>query len=268
MTRTRTTRTLAAVATVAAFGATLSVPSLLAAAAPDEPSVADSTTTIAPLHHGEPHRDHGGLNGGGRAFEVLTDVLGMDDETLRAELAAGASLTDVATGRGMTSDALLDALVSDLAAHVGQQVAAGRLTPGKADALVADAAARFADRLDDVPAFGGSPLDSRPSESRRPGRGPAPEVLDLLGVDAETLRAQLDAGVSLDELARDNGVDVQAVLDAMEDSRHPRRPGGDRTAKRATGRVIELDSRAEQSLPAALRPGLHQSVPGATSRSA
>jgi polyhydroxyalkanoate synthesis regulator phasin len=48
------------------------------------------------------------------------------------------------------------------------------------------------------------------------GRGVASEALtDLLGLDAEELRTQLREGLTLAEIAADQGVEVQAVIDEL-----------------------------------------------------
>jgi polyhydroxyalkanoate synthesis regulator phasin len=48
------------------------------------------------------------------------------------------------------------------------------------------------------------------------GRGVASEALtDLLGIDGEELRTQLRAGATLAEIAAEQGVDVQAVVDEL-----------------------------------------------------
>lgn len=49
-----------------------------------------------------------------------------------------------------------------------------------------------------------------------PGRGVGSDaVVEVLGVDAETLRDELRAGSSIADVAEANGVDVQAVIDVM-----------------------------------------------------
>lgn len=53
-------------------------------------------------------------------------------------------------------------------------------------------------------------------EGRRDHRGGVSEVvLELLGTDAETLRAQIKDGSSLADIAAEAGVDVQQLVDAM-----------------------------------------------------
>jgi lipoate-protein ligase A len=274
MTRRTSPRTIAAlVAGLAAGGAVgfaVGVPSLINAApsvtqqvddtgdtsvATDDPEATDETT-VGALHHGEPHRDHGGPRGGGRAVEVLTGVLGLDAEALRGEFAAGKSVADVATEQGVAPEAVVDALVDDLAAHLDEHVTDGKLTQEEADTKVAEAETRFTERLDDVPAFGAE----GPHESGRgPGRGLSEAVLTLLGVDAEALRAEFEAGRTIADVAAANGVDVQAVIDLMvtEAEAHIAEhvAEGKLTQEEADARLAEVEATVTERVNTVPTPG-------------
>jgi lipoate-protein ligase A len=264
MTRRTSPRTIAAlVAGLAAGGAVgfaVGVPSLInaAPAASEQATDAGDDVTVAPLHHGEPHRDHAGPRGGGRALEVLTEVLGLDAETLRSEFAAGKSVADVATEQGVAPEAVADAIVDDLATHLAEHVADGTLTREEADAKLAEAETRVTERLDDVPAFGGERGgDGR--GGRGPGRGPSEAVLTLLGIDAEALRAEFEAGRTIADVAADNGVDVQAVIDLMvtEAEAHIAEhvTEGKLTQEEADARLAELEARITERVNSVPTPG-------------
>ena len=259
---------MAGLAAGGAVGFALGVPSLINAA----PSATEQTTEtsstsdttegapVAPLHHGEPHRDHGGPRGGGRAVEVLTGVLGLDADTLRSEFAAGKSVADVATEQGIAPDAVVDALVDDLATHLEERVAAGTFTQEEADAMIAAGELRFTDRLDDVPAFGGKgDPDGSAGERRGPGRGVSGAVLALLGIDAETLRSEFAAGNSIADVATANGVDVQTVIDTMvgEAEAHlaEKVADGSLTQEEADARLAEVSTRVAERVNTVPTPG-------------
>ena len=268
MTRRTSPRTIATlVAGLAAGGAVgfaLGVPSLINAApsateqATETSGASDMTegAPVAPLHHGEPHRDHGGPRGGGRAVEVLTGVLGLDADTLRSEFAAGKSVADVATEQGIAPDAVVDALVDDLATHLEERVAAGTFTQEEADAMIAAGELRFTDRLDDVPAFGGK---GDPGEGGRPGKRLSDAVLGLLGVDAETLRSEFAAGNSIADVATANGVDVQTVIDTMvgEAEAHlaEKVADGSLTQEEADAKLAEVSTRVAERVNTVPTPG-------------
>jgi polyhydroxyalkanoate synthesis regulator phasin len=91
-------------------------------------------------------------------------------------------------------------------------VDAGAITAEQADAVTSHLVERRPDRGERNP--GGHRRGPDMS-----GRGVAAEALtDVLGLDAEALRAQLREGATLAEIAGDQGVDVQAVIDALVDA--------------------------------------------------
>lgn len=57
--------------------------------------------------------------------------------------------------------------------------------------------------------------EGRPGGRRGPGGASSEAVLELLGIDAETLRGQIRDGSSLADIAAENGVDVQTVIDTL-----------------------------------------------------
>jgi polyhydroxyalkanoate synthesis regulator phasin len=74
--------------------------------------------------------------------EVVTDLLGIDAATLRAELKAGSTLAEVATAQGASVDALVDAIVDQMQERVDAAVEAGKITADEAAEKLAEAEAR------------------------------------------------------------------------------------------------------------------------------
>lgn len=74
--------------------------------------------------------------------ELLT-LLDIDRETLRTELQAGKSLVAIAAERGVSESELKQALVAAHEQRLEQAVAAGKLTPDKAEQIKADFAAKL-----------------------------------------------------------------------------------------------------------------------------
>ncbi len=80
------------------------------------------------LVENRPERDHRGrrgLDGHGRNNAVVADLLGIDRETLRAELEAGNSIADIAEANGIDVQTVVDALIADAESHVDLAVAHG-----------------------------------------------------------------------------------------------------------------------------------------------
>lgn len=88
----------------------------------------------------------GGMRGGvaGRgmpdwagADEAVQGLLGMTAEQLQAERLAGKSLVDIAAAKGVSEDALIQAILDAHKADLAQLTAAGKLTQAQADAMAA-----------------------------------------------------------------------------------------------------------------------------------
>ena len=101
---------------------------------------------------GEAHR--GGRDLAARS-EVVTDLLGIDAETLRAELAAGSTLAEVAVANGVSTDDLVAALVAEAAERIAEHVEEGSLTEEEAAAKLADITDRVSERVNSVAPIGG-----------------------------------------------------------------------------------------------------------------
>lgn len=101
-----------------------------------QPLVEDGTIDAAQadavtehLVENRPGRDHRagrrGLDGHGRNNAVVADLLGIDRETLRAELQAGKSIADIAEANGIEVQSVVDALIADAASHIDLAIAHG-----------------------------------------------------------------------------------------------------------------------------------------------
>ena len=66
----------------------------------------------------ESRPDRGFRHRGFRSIEALTDVLGIDAETLREERMAGNSIADIAAGLGIDVQTVIDSLVADANANL------------------------------------------------------------------------------------------------------------------------------------------------------
>ncbi len=88
---------------------------------------------------------------GGRAMgahaEVVTDLLGIDAETLRGELAAGSTLAEVAEANGVSVDDLVAALVNEAESRIAEHVEDGSLTEEEAATKLAELEDRVAERV-------------------------------------------------------------------------------------------------------------------------
>lgn len=93
--------------------------------------------------HGRPGR----LGGPGHDGEVVAELLGIDTETLRAELRAGNTIADIADANGVDPQTVIDALVDEVAEHLDLAVDNGRLTEDEAADKLADVTERITARV-------------------------------------------------------------------------------------------------------------------------
>lgn len=114
--------------------------------------------------------------------------------------------TDTATETGTETDAdRLASRTERVRTHLDELVDAGTITAEQADAVAAHLAEQAPDRGRHGPRGSHGPL----------GRFADGEILDLLGIDAETLRDELRGGATLAEVAEANGVSSDELIDAL-----------------------------------------------------
>ena len=108
-------------------------------------AVADHMVENRPDRGDRPGR--GGHGHGKFGGEVVTELIGIDAETLRAELQGGATLVEVAEANGVTEAELVDALVAHQTERLDQAVADGKLTAEEAAEKSADLEERVTARV-------------------------------------------------------------------------------------------------------------------------
>lgn len=203
----RKQKTIAAVAMTAALaggaliGSTLGNP--LASGAQDN----TSTTTTAPKGSSDQGGKPGGgpgfrMGGGGIDLEVAAKTLGLSTEELRTQLQDGKSLADIAEAQGVDKQDLIDALV-----------AAGEERLDEAKAELPD---RIAEAIESTHTGGGDHGGRGPGGRGGFGGGASLETAaKALGISEDDLKTALQDGRTIAEVAKEKGVDVQKVIDAL-----------------------------------------------------
>lgn len=88
----------------------------------------------------------------GRAMGAAATYLGLSRKELRAELAKGQSLAQIAKAKGKTTDGLVAAMVAPAKAALAKAVSSGKLTQGRADEILARLTDRVEALVERVPA--------------------------------------------------------------------------------------------------------------------
>jgi hypothetical protein len=114
-----------------ALGATVFAPSVVGAQ--------ESTTTTEPTAGGECPHPGPGQGRPGPGLDAAAEALGITEDELHEALEGGQTLADVAAAQGVDVQAVIDAMVADLAEHLAEKVEAGDITQEQADARIARA---------------------------------------------------------------------------------------------------------------------------------
>lgn len=121
------------------------------------------------------HRGHGP----GRVdLSAAAEALGMTEAELRTAARDGKTLADLAAEKGVSEDALVDALVAAAKERLAAAVADGRITQEQADARAADLETRITASLDDELC--------RPGGRGPRGGDPAPEETTSPSVESSS----------------------------------------------------------------------------------
>ncbi len=172
--------------------------------AADTPPAATAEDTPKPRHGHHPDRIKASMASAATA-------LGITEEALRAELAAGKSIAAVAADNNVAVDKVVAAMVADANTRLDQAVAEGKLTKEQADARRAKLTEHITNHVNRTrPAGDGQ--DRKRHAGHKAGLG---ATATALGVTEEALRAELQAGKSIATIAGDKGIPVADVITAL-----------------------------------------------------
>jgi hypothetical protein len=202
----------------------------------------------------------------GARLEVLTDSLGLDADELRAALAEGKSLADVAAEQGVAVEDLSAALVAEAEERIDDAVAEGMLDAERAEDMKAGLAERIDDHINRVPG-------ERAGGEFGPGkgkRGPGgvfgdraemgTELAEFLGLSTDELRAAFTNGRSLADVADEQDVSEEALVDFLLERLEERLDQAVEDEKIDAGRAEQMLEDAEERIQDHIDdvPGDHQ----------
>ena len=202
--------------------------------------------------------------GPAKSLANVATVLKLTEAELKTQLDSGKSLADVSTAQNVNVQLVIDAVVAEMKAHIAEEVASGELTQAQADAKLAEATVRATDIVNGVRAAG-------MGEGKHGSKGHGGPVKSLANVatvlkltEAE-LKAQLDNGKSLADVAKTQNVNVSAVIDAVvaEMKAHIAEEvaSGELTQAQADAKLAEATVRATDMVngvrPAGMGEGKH-----------
>ncbi len=150
--------------------------------------------------------------------EALTEALGLTIDEIKAGFSEGNSIADLAEAQGVSTDDVKAALVAAANERIDAAVESGRLDEAEAD----EKRAELDERIDQMITADPSEFQGRRGNGNRGGHGKsgfASEVVtETLGLTSEEIRAGLQEGKTLSDLAEEQGVSVDDLAAAMVDA--------------------------------------------------
>lgn len=213
MNKNKILKTSALASMVAAIAAGALVMASPVAAQTTVPNVSQ----VAVLQHGR----------GGRGAPQMAEVakaLGMTEAELKTELQTGKSVAEIATAKNVSLDTIVSVVITAQTDRLKQAVTDGKLTQAQTDTMLANLKLTLPSRLQTKFVAGmergrGSRDDQGGPGSRgdkRAQRGAQiAVVVKALGITAEELRTELQAGKSVADVAAAKNVSISTIVDAV-----------------------------------------------------
>ena len=176
-----------------------------------------NVSQVAVLQHGR----------GGRGAPQMAEVakaLGMTEAELKTELQTGKSVAEIATAKNVSLDTIVSVVITAQTDRLKQAVTDGKLTQAQTDTMLANLKLTLPSRLQTKFVAGmergrGSRDDQGGPGSRgdkRAQRGAQiAVVVKALGITAEELRTELQAGKSVADVAAAKNVSISTIVDAV-----------------------------------------------------
>jgi ribosomal protein S20 len=140
--------------------------------------------------------------GHGPNLDAAAQALNLSAGDLRSKLEDGNTTIEVAQAQGVDVQKVIDAMVADATAHIEQDVKDGKLTADQANQRKSNLQDRITKLVN----------EGKPKGDHGPKLDAAAKALN---VSVDDLRSKLKDGKTLAQVAKDQGVDVQKVIDAM-----------------------------------------------------
>ena len=143
---------------------------------------------------------------------LTAEFLGIEPQELVQALRDGETPAAVADGLGVDPDALVDYLVDEITEKIEEAEEAGRIDAERAAQPIANLPERVSTWVQEGPQHAPDG-DYRP---HRPGRAQILGlVADVIGVEPEAIVTGVQDGLSIAEIAEQNGSSGEAVVDAI-----------------------------------------------------
>lgn len=196
-----------------------------------------------------------GMRGLASMGDAVTDTLGVTSEDLRAAMADGKSLADVAEDQGVAVSDLTAAITTEIEEKLEEAVTEGKIDEDRA----ADMSDQLAERVDQMVNATVDDMKERMGARkahRGEGRSSAhgEELAEFLGLSLEELQASRAEGQTLAELAEAQGVSeddlVTFIMDGVQERMDEAVADGRIEADDAAERLADAEERVAEKVNA------------------
>ncbi|MFQ3646084.1 MAG: hypothetical protein SNJ54_03785 [Anaerolineae bacterium] len=156
---------------------------------------------------------HGQGANAGEVIRQLTDLTGLTLVEIREALRDGQTLAEVITSSGADLAAVTEQIIANVTARINAQVEAGRMTPERAEALLAELPAFVDDILN-----GQAPLRGRIGQAGVIGGSydyVVRSLMEATGLTRAEVRTALNEGKSVAVILEEAGQSLDAFIDTL-----------------------------------------------------
>jgi hypothetical protein len=165
---------------------------------------------------GRGHGHRGGMGSG--LVESTAELLGVESGTIMTQLQAGQTFAEIAEAAGLSKTDYLAKLIAAETAKIDEKLAAGSITAEQADAKKAALTEKLTQAIEtNAPALGGRG-HGRGGHHGFGRFGSSEETAAAIGVTEDELRAALESGQSLAELAAAQGISEADLIAKLKDA--------------------------------------------------
>lgn len=162
-------------------------------------------------------KDH--RRGHGRGFQAIINASGLDASIFVDGFESGMTINEVLAANNVDSGLVLGMVLADIEVKLSEKVADGSITQAEADEMLANAESKLSTLMDSTP----PPPGDRPHDGERDGerhgrhhRGAGLDVVaGAIGISVDELKAALQDGSTIGQVADANGSSAGAVISAM-----------------------------------------------------
>lgn len=151
---------------------------------------------------------HDGMRAHKGEIKPLLDLLHIDTAAFKTEMQSGKTLLVIANEHGVSEQKLKDFMKDQMTQHLDKAVADGKITQDKADKMKGSMDERINKMINaKAPMHDGK---------HKMAKFDHKELLALLKMDNDTLKAEMKSGKNLAEIANEQGVSEQTLKDSIK----------------------------------------------------